>query len=52
MTFCIRKKPTENVLSCSAALVLLAVKHNCLTSSTPASSQGRVYFYIAIKMVF
>lgn len=30
------------MLSCSAALVLLAVKHNCLTASTPASSQGRV----------
>lgn len=41
MTFCIRK-PTENVLSCSAALVLLAVKHSCFTASTPASSQGRV----------
>lgn len=36
------EKPRENVLSCSAALFLLAAKHNCLTSSTPAYSQGRV----------
>lgn len=36
------KKPTENVLSCSAALLLLSVKHNCLTAGTPALSQGRV----------
>lgn len=44
MAFFIKKKKklAENVLSCSAALVLLSVKHNCLTASTPASSQGRV----------
>lgn len=36
MTFCLRRKTAENVLACSAALVLLAVKQNCLTVGTPA----------------
>lgn len=40
MTFCIRKRSKENVLPCSAALVLLAVEHNYLTAGAPASSQG------------